>query len=292
MTVGLAAGFAFLQWSCQPEEGEAYSTRKLTENKADIEAYLQRQGLTAQRTENDLYYVVSTTNPNGQKPQTGDEIRFHFVKYRLDGIVVDSTTTASPARLIYDAYGYTLAPGIIEGVQLLKEGETATLFLPYNLQNTNQGTLLLPAFSPARYVVRVTSVRTETEQITDYLTANKLTDKFETTSSGLRFYRTATYADSAQVKTGQTVTMKYTGKLLDGTQFDSSTNFNFKPGEGQVVKGYEEAALKMRVGEKATVIMPSAVAYGVQGSFNQNTRQYTIPPYTPLVFDIEIVSSK
>ena len=68
-----------------------------------------------------------------------------------------------------------------------------------------------------------------------------------------------------QAKTGDTVQVQYTGKLSDGTVFDSSVGsqpLQFTLGSGQVIPGFDKAVTGMRVGEKKTVTIPAADAYG------------------------------
>lgn len=82
----------------------------------------------------------------------------------------------------------------------------------------------------------------------------------------------------------QTVKVHYTGRFVDGTEFDSSEGgdpFAFTVGAGQVIPGWDAVVSSMKVGDKVTVLLPSDLAYG------EGTRG--IPPYTPLVFDIELL---
>lgn len=68
-----------------------------------------------------------------------------------------------------------------------------------------------------------------------------------------------------QVKSGDTVKVHYHGKLTDGTTFDSSEGrepLEFKVGEGQVIKGFDDAMAEMKVGDKKTVEIPVDNAYG------------------------------
>ena len=68
-----------------------------------------------------------------------------------------------------------------------------------------------------------------------------------------------------QVKSGDTVSVHYTGTLTDGTVFDSSRSRDplvFTLGSGQVIPGFEEAVLGMQVGESRTATIPAAQAYG------------------------------
>ena len=93
-----------------------------------------------------------------------------------------------------------------------------------------------------------------------------------------------------KVTKGKTVTVHYTGRLLDGTVFDSSVErgepFSFKIGENQVIQGWDQGLLGQTVGSKLQLIIPSSMAYGERGAGGQ------ILPYSPLQFDVEIISVK
>ena len=68
-----------------------------------------------------------------------------------------------------------------------------------------------------------------------------------------------------QVKNGDTISVHYHGKLTDGSTFDTSDGrepLEFKVGGGQVIKGFDDAVLGMQVGDKKTVTIPVADAYG------------------------------
>ncbi len=113
---------------------------------------------------------------------------------------------------------------------------------------------------------------------------NKNLTVTEKTSSGLRYIRQEE-STGASLKAGQYITVNYTGKLLSDKQFDSGT-FGFYLGAGSVIRGFDEGVAKMKIGEKAILIFPSSIGYGYQGSGK------TIPPNTPLLFEIEVVSAK
>lgn len=68
-----------------------------------------------------------------------------------------------------------------------------------------------------------------------------------------------------QVKTGDTVSVHYHGKLTDGTTFDSSSGrepLEFEVGSGSVIKGFDDGVLGMIVGQKKTLEIPFGDAYG------------------------------
>ena len=91
-------------------------------------------------------------------------------------------------------------------------------------------------------------------------------------------------------KAGDTISVHYTGKLEDGTKFDSSvdrgTPFDFTIGQGQVIAGWEQGLLDMKVGEKRTLTIPSEMGYGAQGAGG------IIPPDATLIFEVELMGIK
>jgi FKBP-type peptidyl-prolyl cis-trans isomerase len=84
------------------------------------------------------------------------------------------------------------------------------------------------------------------------------------------------------------VSVHYTGKLLDGTVFDSSYRRNepisFKLGKNQVIAGWEEGISMLSKGAKAKLVIPSHLGYGANGAGG------VIPPNATLVFELELVT--
>jgi peptidylprolyl isomerase len=89
---------------------------------------------------------------------------------------------------------------------------------------------------------------------------------------------------------GKKVTVHYTGWLEEngqkGKKFDSSVDrdqkFSFIIGVGQVIKGWDEGVMTMKVGEKARLTIPAAIGYGTRGA------GAAIPPNATLIFDVEL----
>jgi FKBP-type peptidyl-prolyl cis-trans isomerase FkpA len=123
--------------------------------------------------------------------------------------------------------------------------------------------------------------------IEEYVRTNKLTAT--RTASGL-YYVVKEKGAGAQPQKGQMVEVHYTGKLLNGTKFDSSvdrgTPFTFTIGVGQVIQGWDEGIALMKVGEKGTLLIPSGLGYGPRGAGG------AIPPNAVLIFDVELINIK
>ncbi|MFN8354086.1 MAG: FKBP-type peptidyl-prolyl cis-trans isomerase [Spirosomataceae bacterium] len=275
---------------------ESEDQTKATDNENEIQNYFKARGITPQKSNTGLYYVI-TPGTGTRSPQKYDDVAIHYVLYRMDGLKLDSTSLKlnKPDYFPF-GIGYKL-PGLEEGLAYMKEGDKATLLLPNYLAFGSQIFDILPAYSVVRYEVTLVSTRTEEERINEFIAKNKLTVD-ETTSSGVRIVRTLKNPTGADLKSGQLITMNYTGslmrdirKLVNGQYaYDpvfGSGSLSFGLGLGTVVKGIDEAIAKLKVGEKAKLIIPAAAGYAEKGVSDAG-----IPPYTTLVFDVEIVSAK
>ena len=117
----------------------------------------------------------------------------------------------------------------------------------------------------------------------DYLTENGARDGVITTESGLQ-YEVVSTGDGAKPAAADTVSVHYTGTLIDGTKFDSSVDRG-QPATfpvGQVIPGWTEALQLMTVGSKWKLFIPSDLAYGDRAGG-------PIPPGSVLIFDVELL---
>lgn len=120
----------------------------------------------------------------------------------------------------------------------------------------------------------------------DFLEANKSKPGVVTTASGLQ-YKVIKEGSGAKPTSASTVRIHYTGKLIDGTEFDSSIKRG-EPAEfpvGAVIPGFSEALSLMTVGSKYMVYIPQELGYGMQAAG-------PIPAGSVLIFEIELLGIK
>jgi FKBP-type peptidyl-prolyl cis-trans isomerase len=115
-------------------------------------------------------------------------------------------------------------------------------------------------------------------------------DKNEvTTPSGLKYIDEVVGTGPSPQK-GEQVTVHYVGTLEDGKKFDSSRDRNqplvFTIGVGQVIKGWDEGVMSMKVGGKRKLIIPPDLGYGSRGA------PPAIPPNSTLIFEVELLGVK
>ncbi len=110
-------------------------------------------------------------------------------------------------------------------------------------------------------------------------------------ASGMYYRNLGSVGTGALVTTGQTLGVKYSGWLANGTLFDSNQSstsvFSFKLGAGAVIAGWDQGIVGMRVGDTRQLIIPPSLAYGATGSSSG-----TIPGNAVLVFQVQVVSAQ
>ena len=253
-----------------------------------INKYVEDNDITVQPTESGLYYI-ETKEGDGRQPVEGDSVLVNYIRKNLTGYILETNIESVAMEysiwssyVTYAPFGFcvgsiNIIEGFNEGIKFMKEGGEATLLLPSSIALQNYEPMLfeitlLDVFSPDE----------ETELLEQYLIDNNITTEPE--ESGLYYIETET-GTGVQPQQGDTVYVHYTGRLVDSTIFDTSTGsdpFSFTLGTGYVISGWDEGIAYMKEGGKATLIIPSVLGYGSSG-------KNSIPPYSTLVFDVELV---
>lgn len=289
----------------------ADSKEKLEENeKTMLSKYITDNNITVQPNPSGLYFIEKVKG-TGSKIDSGSIVMLHFSLSTTDGKpLFSSYDRGEPLRM--EAGKPFDTPGFDEGVANMTKGGKATFIVPSSIAFGAQGRggMILP-YTTLIYDVEIMDVMSkaawdkeqemkkkaeeakkeaakgqEMSKLNQYLKANNITVK--PTLSGL-YYIENNKGTGIKASAGKKVKVHYTGTLLDGTKFDSSRDrnepFEFVLGQGQVIKGWDEGIAMMNVGSKATFIIPSKIAYGERD-------MGTIPPYSTLVFDVELLEVK
>lgn len=255
--------------------------RAIRENEEEIVMYLQNNNLTYTKSPTGIHYQVTTTNPGGKSVELGDQARVYYKLTLINNSVIDTVLTGDPFTFGY--YSGFIFDGFLESVSLLKEGEKGTFLIPSSLAFQNQQLAGVPVWSVIKADIEVVTFRDEEEQIAAYVVDKKF-ENVEITSTDLRYVPVTKVTGGSELVDGDEVVLKYKGSLLNDAVFDEG-EFTVRLGSGSVIPGFDEGIKKMRVGEKGVIIFPSTIGYGTNGSGQ-------IPPFSPLRFDLEILSKR
>jgi len=269
------------------------------------------------RAENGLHYKFFNHDEAADKVQEGDGITVRYIISRFDNdSVIINSIDASQDRSGDVPFGMSRSSFVgsfEDGMMMMAKGDSAAFIVSADsfFLKTNRQNELPKGFSPGQYlkgVFKIKDVRkkkeleesqkkqaAELEALTKeaqakeqpafekYLADNKITTK--PTASGLIYIETKK-GTGASPKETDVVTMNYTGKLLDGTIFDSSEGKEpIVYPLNQMIQGWIEGVQLMKKGGKAKLIVPSALAYGPKGGG-------PIPPYATLTFEMELLDFK
>jgi FKBP-type peptidyl-prolyl cis-trans isomerase FkpA len=287
------------------------SPAKMMQKEEDeLKKYIEEKKITVAPQASGLYYV-ETLAGKGAKVDTGVWVKVNFKVSLIDGKQIFSTMErGEPMEFEFGKKFDT--PGFEEGVSKMLKGGKSTLIVPSKIAfgETGRGTMV-PPYATVIYDVDIVDIQSKADhekQVAEkkkaetakletnknqekamrdkYLTEHKITAK--PTASGL-YYVEKVKGTGTRAAAGKKVKVHYTGTLLDGTKFDSSRDrnepFEFELGKGQVIKGWDEGIAMMNVGGKATLIIPSSIAYGERDMGK-------IAPYSTLVFDVELLDVK
>jgi FKBP-type peptidyl-prolyl cis-trans isomerase len=242
-----------------------------------IVEYGQTNSLTlTKNASSGIYYNISKTNSAGLAVSSAYDLLLAYSLKTIDGkeiIKADSAMFNFYTSQAFDGFKYALL--------LLKEGEKGTFLIP-----SYQAYYESPPAGVEKYAVIVAEIElldllSEDDKINNYVKKKSITVT-EKTNTGLRFIRTSATTTNDSLKTGDNVSVKYNGMFLSETSFDSGT-FGVVIGSNSTIAGFSEGISKLKKGEKAKIILPSNIGYGSKGSGS-------IPPFTPLIFDIEILT--
>ncbi len=251
-----------------------------------------------QTTANGLEYEI-IEDKDGKNAKPGDFITLH-ITYKTEKDSVLNSTYNMGKPITSKVMPPMFKGSFEEGLVMLSEGDSANFYIAADSIFKGQPDEHRPKFFPKGskiiYSVRVTRIEdgktmemAQVKQIDDYAAKNGL--KLEKTASGLCYAVTAP-GTGAKAAKGDTVSVHYEGTTLaEGKKFDSSRErnqpFEFPVGLGFVIPGWDEALQLLPAGTKATLLIPSKLAYGEQGAPGS-----PIGPNAALIFEIEVMGVK
>ena len=269
-----------------------------------------------EKNQNGLYYQFFTQNA-GEQPQVGD-----LLEVAISCMINDTTPLIPNTQNIMQLQSPMFPGDINEGLAMMHKGDSASFIV--NIDYTFKylfGQPTLPAeFNPTdvmRFEVKVKDFYPEkvyaqnfandvknrnaermamlqndypeetakaAKDLANYLAKNGIVA--EPTETGL-YYVVTEPGNGEHPEVGKSVKMHYTGKLLDGTVFDSSVErgepFQFVLGVGQVIAGWDEGVQLMTKGEKGVFYIPYYMGYGERQAGEQ------IVPFSNLIFEVELI---
>ena len=256
-----------------------------------------------EKSETGLYYRFYEEN-QGENPET-----MEFLDVILSCKINDTVDVIPENRMILQMVEPMFAGDLFEGIKMMHRGDSASFIVRTDSTfYTLFGTSIPFGFTVndiMKFNIRLNDFYPESEfaskqieymkntfveetakaenELNNYLKENKI--NATPTSTGL-YYVKSKDGNGVKPQVGQEVEVHYTGKLLDGTVFDSSVDraqpYQFDLGKGQVIPGWDEGVQLMSKGEKGTFYIPYYLAYGNMGSG-------PIPPFATLIFDVELI---
>ncbi len=257
-----------------------------------------------------LSYALGMVNTQGLKPYLVNRVGMDttYMADFIKGLNEGARTGDDKKRAAYYAgiqIGQQIANQMIKGANYEIFGQDSTKSISFDnyMAGFIAGTLEKGGLMTSTQAQTFTTIQMEAikekvleEKYADnkaagekFLAENKSKEGVKTTSSGLQYKvlvegKGAIPTDSSRVK------VNYTGKLIDGTKFDSSYDHKDKDGKSQpatfgvkqVIKGWTEALTMMPVGSKWEIYIPQNLAYGAREAGK-------IKPFSALVFEVELV---
>jgi len=274
-----------------------------------------------EKTESGLMYKFYVKSADTVHPKYGEIVRLKVVK-RMGDSILESTELINQDGMEQLLRKGAFQGAVEEGITMMALGDSATFLVSTDSVNkyyaVKDSTQTFKQGSYLAFDVKLMNIQTqeearwereqnrkiyvqerkekESKELDRYIQDNHIDVK--PTNGGLYFIEIEKGA-GAFPREGDSVVMHYTGSFLNGTIFGSSLKSN-EPlgfivgdkGTHGVIDGWYEGIKMMRKGGRATWIIPSSLAFDSTGMFNRQLGKYTIPPYSALKFEIQLLDVK
>lgn len=273
-----------------------------------------------------LEYAIVVNKPTSPNPKEGDLIRINLISAVNNRMMYNSFTANKGKPVEFGMNKAQFKGDIIDAIALMTPGDSAICLADAQAVFANSKNKM-PDFikkgDKVIYFIKLVSIKTkeqmqkeqqaafkkqmdeqmakmkkeqeknivkEEKELQTYFKTNNITPI--KTTSGL-YYTIKEASEDIKPNNGDTVVMNYTGKLMNGTKFDSNEDstfnhvqpFEFSLGAGRVIKGWDEGVALLNKGSKATFYIPSRYGYGANA-------QAKIPANSILIFDVELKNIK
>lgn len=300
------SGLAILTIVALPSCLKDEYTPKLNKEKDEIKAYVSSHGLTPTEVTDDGLYIFNTQEGTGDVfTASTDYALITFKATLLSAKIFDSTDTTDFKTILNNGFYPTFLTGgpfpfsmnsnfqgLVMGLKKMHEGGKSTFIIPSTLTGLND-------FVPRMYEVELIKVyhdivgTRKAEFASDVVSLGFASNDSLSNGSYLKIDSTSMNPIGVTYpKVGDTVAVKFTGKLLD-TVADGAVKgrtFTYED-SAKFIVGYSDAYVfqniipKMRIGMKANLYVSAADAFGSSGLFNSTTGQVYVPKYANLAYE-------
>lgn len=258
-----------------------------------------------------MEYKIAKDVPGDNHPAVGDIVAIHLHVFANDSMMFDTRMMNNNEPVEQQVTAKQFNGDLMDCLTYMTEGDSAIFRIavdsviknlgdkarqPWMKEGENQKLVFKVVlaslktqeqYQKEQEAAAAKQIAIDDQLIQDYLKANNINAK--KTTEGL-YYKIDEAGSGEQITQGQTVSVNYTGKTMDGNVFDSNVDpkfqhvepFKFAVGTGSVIKGWDIGATLLKKGSKATLYIPSNLAYGPRGTG-------PIPANAVLIFDIEIL---
>lgn len=262
---------------------------------------------------NGVEYMIIKDAP-GKNAQVGDVLEMDIVwkvgkndGKSKDSVIIDTRKMNAGKPISMPLMEPKFVGDMSGGLSMLSAGDSAIIRVSIDSLKKNLKDQPMPPFAKEGdyfiYEVHMVSVKnkadaekemqqksaqqvqTDDKMIQDYFAKNNI--KAEKTPSGV-YYTVQSEGTGEKIAKGQTASIMYTGKLLDGKTFDSNIGkdaMKIQVGSGQVIPGMDEGLQMVKKGSKSTLYIPSTLGYGEHA-------QGPIPANAILIFEMEVTDVK
>ena len=289
LTYSILAIIAFGLWTgCNNDDDDAPNPEQQAIDEDLIQGYISTNNLNATAVGDGLYVVIDEAG-TGAVPGASDFLAVHYEGFLLDGSKFDSSKDRK-AVSVFPLNG--VIQGWQRGIPQFKEGGSGKILIPSHLAYGNRPPGGIPANAVLVFDVEVFKAggeRDPVQRFADEVSIQEyIADKNLTALQGEDglFYTVDVEGEGINPTSTDTVEVHYEGFLLNGNKFDSSrdrgTSIAFPLQD--VIQGWQVGIPLFKEGGRGKLLIPSHLGYGGNASPNG-----TIPPFTVLVFDVELL---